>query len=250
MDLPPIALSWKGEGVNPVAMHRSSWRDPDAWFLFVKGGTPGAPHGHMELGSFILEGEGHRWVTELGAESYHAIEQIGMNLWNQNNGSDRWKLYRYHTRGHSTLLVDDREQVVRAKAPITDYQPWPEARTTVELSAAYAGSLQRAVRTAQLRDGACTITDEIQAGEKGAEVQWGFHTRAKVRVDGGRLTLRHGDAVVSVRAPEGMEWSAVSLATPPNEWDSSDASVTRCSFGRKLQAGEEAVWDVVFERVR
>jgi hypothetical protein len=62
----PKDLSWMGRGSNSVAMFRSSWTDPDAIYLAIKGGSPSVSHGHMDVGSFVLDAEGLRWAVDLG----------------------------------------------------------------------------------------------------------------------------------------------------------------------------------------
>ncbi|MCU1325449.1 MAG: hypothetical protein JWN34_819, partial [Bryobacterales bacterium] len=53
-----------------VATFRSSWDDPNALFLAVKGGDNQASHGHLDLGSFVFDAGGIRWATDLGGEDY------------------------------------------------------------------------------------------------------------------------------------------------------------------------------------
>jgi hypothetical protein len=64
---PRPPLHWAGNGITPVAVHRSAWDDPLATFVGLKGGSPGANHGHMDVGSFVLEADGVRWALDLGA---------------------------------------------------------------------------------------------------------------------------------------------------------------------------------------
>lgn len=76
-----LPLNWQSESSTPVAVHRSSWTDPNATFVGLKAGSPSAPHGQMDIGSFVLDADGVRWAIDLGAEGYHGIESRGMNLW-------------------------------------------------------------------------------------------------------------------------------------------------------------------------
>ena len=75
-----MPLNWSSEGETPVTVHRSSWADPDATFVGLKGGSPSANHGQMDTGSFVLDAGGVRWAVDLGAEGYHGIESRGMVL--------------------------------------------------------------------------------------------------------------------------------------------------------------------------
>ena len=53
-----------------VSFLRSSWTDPRAIYAGVKGGDNRASHGHLDLGSFVLDGKGQRWVLDLGGDDY------------------------------------------------------------------------------------------------------------------------------------------------------------------------------------
>src|SRR5690606_29323119 len=61
----PLDNTFFGNGPVPVVMHRSSWDDPKALYIGIKGGSPSANHGHMDVGSFVLELNGVRCSTIL-----------------------------------------------------------------------------------------------------------------------------------------------------------------------------------------
>jgi len=74
----PAVRNWYGRGPNPLAVFRTSWTDPNALYLAIKAGSPGASHGHMDIGSFIMEADGVRWSLDLGAQNYHTLESRGL----------------------------------------------------------------------------------------------------------------------------------------------------------------------------
>jgi len=102
-------------------MFRSSWTDPNATYLAIKGGSPGVSHGHMDVGSFIIDAAGWRWAVDLGPESYNKIESRGMDLWDRSPGAERWTIFRYNNFSHNTLVVNGQPQHVTAEAPIVRY---------------------------------------------------------------------------------------------------------------------------------
>jgi hypothetical protein len=61
---PPKATMWSGQGKNPVALMRTSWTDPDAIYVGVKGGSPSVSHAHMDVGSFVMDADGVRWAMD------------------------------------------------------------------------------------------------------------------------------------------------------------------------------------------
>lgn len=48
------------------AYMRTAWSDPNAWYIGFKGGDARASHGHLDLGSFVLDGLGKRWAIDFG----------------------------------------------------------------------------------------------------------------------------------------------------------------------------------------
>lgn len=76
----PKSLLWTGQGKNPVALLRSSWSDLAGIFVGLKAGTPSASHGHMDVGSFVLEAHGIRWAMDFGMQDYNSLESKGVKL--------------------------------------------------------------------------------------------------------------------------------------------------------------------------
>lgn len=63
----PVPPAWPLDAVfhsAQVACFRSSWDDPNAVFLFVKGGDNKGIRGHLDLGNFVLDAGGVRWAID------------------------------------------------------------------------------------------------------------------------------------------------------------------------------------------
>ena len=71
---PPKKQIWVGQGKNPVALMRTSWTNPDAIYVGLKGGSPSVSHGHMDVGSFVMDANGERWSMDLGMQEYESLE--------------------------------------------------------------------------------------------------------------------------------------------------------------------------------
>ena len=65
----PTMNTWIGQGKNPVCLMRTSWTDPKAIYLGFKAGSPSVNHGHMDVGSFVMEADGIRWAIDLGIQN-------------------------------------------------------------------------------------------------------------------------------------------------------------------------------------
>ena len=240
----PAALNWLGRGQNPLAVFRTSWADSNAMFLAIKAGTPSASHAHMDIGSFLLDADGVRWSLDLGAQDYNTLEQRGINLWNIRQGSERWSIFRYHNRGHSTLLVDDAEQVVTSTAPISDFSADPKnAYAVVDLSATYAGQLAGATRRFALHpDRRVVIEDQLTGGAKPAKVRWGMVTPARLRTDGSNRAWLEKDGKrlsFEVLSPPKVKIESWSAEAPPRDYDSRNPGVSVVGFTVPLQPGEK-----------
>lgn len=187
----PKQLSWMGRGSNPVAMFRNSWTDPQAAYLAIKGGSPGVNHGHMDVGSFVIDSQALRWASDLGAESYHKIESLGMDLWSRSQDAERWKIFRYNNFSHNTLVVNGRHQRVNGSAPIirySDKQPFPHV--VFDMSDVYEGQLAQALRGAALLDnGQVIIQDQFSSAEKPATVRWAMVTTADIFIESSNTAL-------------------------------------------------------------
>lgn len=69
---------WSEGGAQPQAVLRSSWNDKRATYVGIKAGSANNGHGHMDIGSFILEANGVRWAVDLGRDGYTLPRQHGL----------------------------------------------------------------------------------------------------------------------------------------------------------------------------
>lgn len=145
---------------------RSSWTDRFAWYVAFKGGDARAVHGHLDLGSFILEGLGERWGVDPGKDSY-AIP-----------ASRSW---RPRTEAHNTLTIGNQNEDANAKAAISPIQKHGDKTfSIINLDDAYKSQLRHWQRgVALLSGGQFLVQDEVQPVSK-ADVVWHFHTYATV----------------------------------------------------------------------
>ena len=232
---PRMPLYWQSEGETPIAILRSSWTDPNATYVGFKGGRPGASHGQMDVGSFVLDADGVRWSVDPGSQEYNGIESRGMNLWGREQDSDRWTIYRLNNFGHSTLVIDDKLQNAKADGEMVAFSDKPgDASATIDMTSAYAGQLEKAERTVKLLPtGQVLIGDKLTGLKPGSKVRWQMMSYGTPgETDGNELTLtKDGKSMVlNVLAPEAIEWKVLDSATPQNEWDSPNRGTCMPSF--------------------
>ena len=246
----PAQLHWHGDGSNPVTILRSAW-DDTATYVGIKGGSPGANHGHMDAGSFVLEMDGVRWAIDLGSDSYHGLESKGIDLWNRKQDSERWTVFRLNNLSHNTLVVDGQLQLVKGRAPITAFSD--EARgayTVIDLAPVYEGQLAAAKRGVKLVGTAVLVQDEAGALEQTASVRWGMVTRAEVALldDAAALLKQDGRALlVRVLSPQGARLKLYETENPPREYDARNPNTRMIGFESEIGAGASATLAVFLQ---
>jgi hypothetical protein len=207
----PLELLW-WEGVSPtpeqaklpldrrfqgveVAVFRSSWQDPRGIWVGFKGGSNLGPHAHLDLGTFVLDALGHRWVEDLGPDNYDLPGYFGKS---------RPDYYRVRAEGHNTLVLNPGpgpDQAPVDRAPLLRFESRPErALAVAELTPAYAPPARRVRRgVALLHRRQVLVQDEIQ-GDAPLEIFWFVHTTAQVELspDGRTARLRQHEAELTL----------------------------------------------------
>jgi hypothetical protein len=234
----PESYFWTGKSKTPVALMRTSWTDPDAIFVGIKGGTPSENHSHMDAGSFIMESAGVRWAMDLGMQDYESLESKGIDLWNMKQDSQRWKVLRYNNYAHNTLTLNNAFQHVTGSAAIishSDRQDFMNA--VIDLTSIYAGKAGKVTRGVAIVDRAYVIVrDELQAGTDTLTVRWSMVTPAEVKIidaHTAELTKDGKKLLVKVQAPEGTAiktWSTV----PVTSFDAPNPGTQIVGFEVKL----------------
>jgi hypothetical protein len=200
---------------------RSAWNDTNALVLAIQAGDNRnlSGHRHLDLGSFIVEALGRRWIVDSGTE--------GETYQTHRHHNPRAAYYRVRAEGHNTLVLNPGpgpDQAMKAVAPITAFETSDGGgRAVVDLSAAYAPHARRAVRTFAMEGRSrVTVTDEVRA-DAPADLWWFAHTPAKIDLapDRRTATLRIDDRRMLVTLAEPAEArfdvrEARPLPTSPN----------------------------------
>jgi len=192
---------------------RDGWEPGKGFIAGLEGGRNNGNHRHLDLGSFILECDGIRWICDSGKEqeTYHRDQ----------NHQNRWDFYRTRAEGHNTLVFNpdmNPDQNLKGSAAFTQLRS--EARwatTTLDLTKVYADDATKVIRTFTLdRDRSFSVVDEITC--KQPSTVWSFfHTKAQVEISGDKrsATLTDNGKKLTVRllAPDGATLIAMP-ATP------------------------------------
>ncbi len=196
------------KGVD-VAFFRSAWNDPNALWVGIKGGDNKANHSHLDLGSFVLDAQGHRWASDLGGDDYNLPAYFG---------NKRWTYYRLRTESHNTLVLDGENQNPAAKAPIRVFHSGRNrSHCVIDLSAAWKDRASRVTRgLAMLNRSAILVQDEVEAANP-VSVAWNFVTPAKIDITGRHavLSLKGKSMHVRILTPESAKFEVLSCNPPP-----------------------------------
>ena len=217
--LPALPLDKYFRGPVEVAMFRNAWDDPNALFVAVKAGFNQVNHGHLDLGTFVLDALGVRWVRDLGCEDYNLP-----GYWAKGPRSKRWTYYRLTSLAHNIPVINGRNQDVYAETKIIKFKSTPKKGFAIlDLTSAYKGYAKKMLRGVAIIDNrqAVLIQDEFQL-EKPCDITWGITTDAKITVDKNKATLTIADKkmTVEVFTPTGATLTIKSAEQKPHRHSS------------------------------
>ncbi len=235
----PSEKIWPGQGPNPVAMMRTSWTDEKTIYLGFKAGSPSVNHGHMDIGSFVMEADGVRWASDPGMQNYESLESKGMSIFGRTQDAQRWTIYRMNNHSHNVLTINDELQRVSGYAKIDKTSGNEGFRFAVsDISSVYNGQLKKAVRGVAIKDEKYVIVrDEIETLDKATKVKWAMFTFAEVELENQSATLTIGDKklYLKVNGPASLTMKTWSTA-PTNDYDAANPGTVMVGFECEIPA--------------
>lgn len=225
-----LPLNWHGKGANPVAVFRGGNEDAGRFYLAAKGGKAQLSHGNMDAGTFVFELDGVRWVIDPGNQAYYPLNRIGFNLSGQCQECPRWSLLTKSNKGHSTVTVNDERFRADGYAPIIDFEKDDKPEVTIDMTDLYGGNLTSLIRRfVKESNQSVLIEDKFEISDSTRIISWGLMTVADVHpVKNGALLKQDGKELkISILAPEGIEFSVISLDPPPLEIDKTIENLKR-----------------------
>ena len=245
----PKQLQWVAQGDNPVCLMRSSWEDTTSVFVGVKLGSPSVNHGHMDVGSFVLEADGVLWGMDLGAENYNSLETKGVDLWNRKIGSQRWDVYRYNNYVHNTLTFNRKYQYVEGRARIDRSSDREDHMFVVsDLTPVYKDQVKRVERAVSLVDKKYVVIEDcVETNEFFTMLTWTMATPASAKVLADDVILLEKDGkklYLKVEGVENIRWR-ISPAKSDFTFDSPNPGVSIVGFDTDLNLSKRQKIKVV-----
>ena len=230
MTVPSLPLDRYFRGAECAAL-RSSWEN-NALIVGIQAGDSRnlRGHRHLDLGSFIVDALGERWIMDSGTEHETYMKH-------QQNNPD-YAYYRVRAEGHNLPVLNPNkgpDQNPKAVAKVVKFESTPEQVTAVvDLTEAYKPQVRRATRTFTMPERKrLVVTDELQI-KKSSELWWFLHTEAEVALsDEGRtatLSRKGKSFLVRLEEPVGAEFKVMDCKPLPSSPNPSQAS----NGGRKL----------------
>ncbi len=233
---------WKGQGANPVCMMRTSWTDPNAIYLGFKDGSPSVNHGHMDIGSFIMESEGTRWATDFGMQDYESLESKGIQVFGRTQDAQRWSIFRINNRAHNTLTINDQLQQVKGYAKIDKFSDKPDFMYAVsDISSVYESQLASANRGVAIVDQKFVVVrDELAASDKPTTVRWTMLTSATVELGKNSITLTKEGHSLLLKVDSPAQVTMKTWSTEPTtNYDAPNPGKTLVGFEMQLQPNQK-----------
>jgi heparinase II/III-like protein len=236
----PKSKMWVGKGKNPVALMRTSWADPAAIFVGMKGGSASVNHGHMDIGSFVMEADGVRWAMDFGMQDYESLESKGIQVFGRTQNAQRWSIFRYNNLVHNTLTINNQYQKVDGYAPITGSSSAPSFMSAVtDMTEVYKGLISKVIRGIAIADQKYVLVrDEIETLPVDIIIRWTLLTPATVKITGNNTAEFTKDGkklLLTVQEPANITmktWTTV----PPNSYDAPNPGTSLIGFEVNLAA--------------
>ena len=252
--VPPRVTAWDKIPTDAVFRHaeaaalRGRWGSEKALYVGLKAGDNGFNHSNLDLGSFVFEAGGERWIIDPGPDNYNLPGYFG---------GGRWTYYRMRAEGQNTLVLNPGsgpDQLPKAKALLgTLGQTTSGVRVKADLTSAYAPHAARVLRTwERIGDQEFQVRDEI-APTGSVDLWWFAHTKAavEVAVDGRSALLTQNRLRLRVSlddAPADFRFTVMDakpLPSSPNpEGQADNAGIRKLTLHARLE--KPAAWTVQF----
>ncbi|MPM50292.1 hypothetical protein SDC9_97031 [bioreactor metagenome] len=178
---------------NPILVFNGNSISANSIYLAAKGGAGNMPHQHLDVGSFIVETNGVRWLDDLGCT---AADYSLPGFWDYTPlTGHRWKYFRYNNFSPNTLSIDNNLQYSTGRGIILRYNKDSDRPFgIIDMTTVYnnlATKVQRGFML--LADNLALIQDEIGLTSTNRQIEWTSITNATVTVNGNRAVLQKGD---------------------------------------------------------
>ncbi len=261
----PKKQIWWGDGTTPVVLIHTDWTysDTDKYFG-MKGGRSNTSHAHMDGGTFVYDAYGERWAMDLGKQDYTALETGGVDLWNMEQTSTRWSIFRLNNHSHNVISINGNNHHYKGKAFLkTDYMNKLGSKLGARFECFAANlygsdyDVDAPLRTAEFvqngSDMDLVMTDEIKSrAGKTPTVLWAMATPATPEIVNDhciKLTQNGKTLYLNVQEKNNNAFTLKTWAAKgTHKLDEANSGVTMVGFEAKMGASESRVFTTTFSK--
>jgi hypothetical protein len=250
----PLPNHFLGAGLSPIAIHRSGFEAKDI-YLGIKAGHSSVSHGHMDAGSFVIDWAGKRWASDLGVQSYHGLESVGINLFQMTQDSPRWSVFRLNNFSHNTLTYNHQLHQISGKSEILSSTEFPKQETLINL-APPLGLPKNATATRLFvmdpEQHTITITDTLSGLKPKDEITWNLFTPAtSTHTDTGfLLSIDKAKMQLDLTSPQSTQRLASPADAPVHPYDAPNPGITRIHLNATADSKGEILISATFKAHR
>ncbi|TKG89623.1 hypothetical protein EYV94_25350 [Puteibacter caeruleilacunae] len=170
-------------------------------YLMAKGGDPDMAHNQLDVGSFILESQGERWLVDLGSENYSLP-----SFWDYKPNGVRWNYFLNNNLSHNTLNIDGNIQYSGGVGVLSGSNTETDKPFGIlELSICYPEQATKVNRGFKLiNSSTILLSDQIEL-KASAKCNSLFFTRGEVEVNGNVVKLSDNDKVFYLMTSDQVE---------------------------------------------
>ena len=168
------------------ALHLAALRGAGQGWLAVSVGTADHAHAHHDLGSFLWETDGVRFVIDPGRLDYARKGYFK---------AERFADFGASAAAHNLPVFEPVSMRGWRTDIVTPSDADPESELVIRSTAPQGGA--EVIRHFRLTDGVLRIEDRIRQGQE-KPLRWQFHTDAQVEREGDHLLLRKMGRTVRV----------------------------------------------------
>jgi len=199
-------------------------------------------HGHMDIGSFIMEADGVRWASDFGMQEYESLESKGINLWSMNQNAQRWTIFRLNNKAHNTLTINDQLQQGKGYARIDRFSDKKDLMYAIsDLSTIYEGQLTSVKRGVAIVDQKYVVVrDELQAGSQPTTVRWQMMTTATPELGKNSIALTKDGKKLILQVKTSSDVVMKTWSTEPtNSYDAPNPGTILVGFELTLKPNQK-----------
>lgn len=174
---------------SPIFVFNGKSSSKNSIYLSAKGGTANIAHQHLDIGSFVVETNGVRWLDDLGTT---ADDYALPKFWDYTpETGQRWKYFKYNNFSHNTLSIDHNLQYSAGKGEILKYNKVSaKPFGIIDMTTVYKNQASKVYRGFKLlSDNLMLVQDEICLTAETKKIEWNSVTNAKITINGNTVIL-------------------------------------------------------------